>query len=712
MKTYIERLKKYSAASYRVLLFIAAAVIISSLMPRERKFKYEYNKGEPWRYEILIAPFDFRIFKTNMEVQNEKDSILKKFRPYFEYDTAAVSLARQEFKSEFRKNLSAYRQKYPFLKLKINKPDSSQLFVQLIDTALKQIYTKGVIGIPDEYIGKQNELELMLVRDNLAEPFMANEFYTLRSAYKFIVNDLAKGLAHTTNDFDAVENFISELPINEFLFTNINLDANRTQSKKEEALKNLALTNGMVMAGQRVIEKGEIIDEAGLKKLDSYKKEYETRIGTLSQYNIRYGGQVLVTLMFMASLFLFLYFFRIDVYGKLKYITFLLVILCTIIVMAFLSHRIPDVSIYIIPFTILPLIVRTFMDSRLGFFFSVIAILMASFFASNSFEFIFLQIPASIAAIFSLYKMARRAQIVRSAILIFLTYSIYYTGLHLLQDGDIQTINYVYFVYFAINALLILLCYPLIYIFEKLFGFLSDVTLVELSDTNHPLLRKLAETAPGTFQHSIQVGNLAQEVAYKINANPLLVRAGAMYHDIGKTANSLFFTENQISGINPHDNMEFEDSAKVVIDHIEGGVKIAHKHKLPQKIIDFITTHQGTTKTKYFYNSFINKYPDKEVNDANFSYPGPTPFTKETAILMMADSIEAASRSLKEYSEEAIEKLVEKIINTQIEEGQFVNAPITFREITQAKEVFKEKLKNIYHARVVYPELKKKKKES
>ncbi|SMO78640.1 hypothetical protein SAMN06265379_107166 [Saccharicrinis carchari] len=710
MNKYIQRLKKYSQASYRILLFVAAAVIISTLMPRESKFRYEYNKGEPWRYEILIAPFDFRIYKTQQEIQVEKDSILKKFRPYFIYDTAVVKVAHQEFRSVFSKNTSIYRQKYPFLNLKTNLPDSSQRVVQMVDTILQKVYAKGVIEIPDEYADKKNELELMLVYDNLAEPFMANEFYTLRSAYKYIVNELATGLAFSTDDFDAIENFISELPINDFLHTNVIMDKVRTQSKKETALKNLALTNGMLMAGQRVIEKGEIIDEEGLKKLNSYKKEYESRVGTLSQYNIRYAGQVLVTSMFMASLFLFIFFYRKDVYGKLKYISFLLLILCTIIVMAFLSHRIPDVSIYIIPFTILPLIVRTFMDSRLGFFFSVIAIIMASFFAENSAEFIFLQIPACIAAIFSLYKMARRAQIVRSAILIFITYSLFYTGLHLIQDGEIRTIDYNYFMYFAINALFILVLYPLIYIFEKLFGFVSDVTLVELSDTNHPLLRKLAETAPGTFQHSIQVGNLAQEVAYKIGANPLLVRAGAMYHDIGKTAHPLYFTENQISGINPHDNMDFENSAKVVIDHIEGGVKIAHKHKLPQKIIDFITTHQGTTKTKYFYNSFANKYPDKEINEANFSYPGPTPFTKETAILMMADSIEAASRSLKEYSNEAIDKLVETIVDTQIEEGQFVNAPITFREITEAKAVFKDKLKNIYHARVVYPKLNKKKK--
>lgn len=708
MKEFFQRLKEYSHASYRVLLFLAAVLIIANLMPRERKFRFEYSKGEPWRYEVLIAPFDFRIFKTEQELQVERDSILKNFRPYFVYDSAAVGTVKRQFVTAYESKLPEYKQKYKFLKRRIKTKENVRLVTELMDTILWKVYEKGVIGIPNEYAESIHQLELMVVKENLAEPFMADEFFTLRSSYQYIIKELAKGLAFTTNDFKSIENLISDLKINEYLDTNVNLDKDRTSAERENVLKNMSLTNGIVLARQKVIEQGEIIDDSGVKKLDSYKKEYQSRVGTLSQYNLIWGGYILVTLMFLMSLFLFLYFYRKDVFANLNYVTFLLLTLCTVVLMAFFAHRIPGIPIWVMPFTILPLIVRTFMDSRLGFFYYVIAMILASFFSDNSFEFIFLQIPAGIAAIFSLYKMARRAQIVRSAIFIFLTYSIFYTGLHLMQEGDIKTIDYNYFMYFAINGILIFVVYPLIYIFEKMFGFLSDVTLVELSDTNHPLLRKLAENAPGTFQHSIQVGNLAQEVAYKIDANPLLVRAGAMYHDIGKSATPLYFTENQMSGINPHDNMEFEESAKLVIDHIEGGVKIARKHKLPEKIIDFISTHQGTTKTKYFYNSFINKYPDKEPIDENFTYPGPTPFTKETAILMMADSIEAASRSLKVYTDEAIDKLVEKIVNTQIKEGQFFNAPITFREITTAKLVFKQKLKNIYHARVAYPKVNKK----
>ena len=382
----------------------------------------------------------------------------------------------------------------------------------------------------------------------------------------------------------------------------------------------------------------------------------------------------------------------------------------SMISLAQVAYKAESFPIYIIPFAILPIIIRIFFDSRLAFFLHVTTILMAAFFARNSFEFVIMQIPAGLTSMFSLYRMVRRSQLVRAALLIILTYSLFYAALSLWQEGDISLIDHKMFLQFIINGGLLLLVYPLIYIFEKLFGFLSDVTLVEMADTNHPVLRRLAEKAPGTFQHSIQVGNLAQEAVYKIGGNPLLVRAGAMYHDIGKLGSPIFFTETQNNGLNPHEKMPYDESAQIVIHHIENGIKMAHKEKLPRQIIDFIATHQGTMKTKYFYNSFVNQNPDADVDVSMFSYPGPTPFTKETAVLMMADSVEAASRSLKSYTDDEIDRLVENIINTQIAEDQLIDAPITFKEISQVKDIFKQKLKNIYHARIEYPELKKKKK--
>ncbi len=710
MRKFTIKLKRYSQATYRVLMFLAAVLVISNLLPREGKFKYEFKKGEPWRYDILIAPFDFRIFKDDAQLRAEQDSIIKNFRPYFYADSTTYRLVQTNIRQNIESQKSEWFKKYSFLTPKEHDRTMLDDIFPTLDSVLVRVYAKGVVRVPDEYLSQSKGLELMVIDNNLAEPYSINEFYTLRMAYQLSHNKLLAELKkYGVNDV-AASNFVAELKLNAFLEPNIVFDVDRTQNEQENVLKNISLTEGIVLSGQKIIDKGELVDEIALKKLESYKKEYENRIGTMSEHNIIYAGQIIITFILIMSLYLFLYLFRHDVYENLKHITFLLVILGIVIILAFISYSFPDIPIWVIPFTILPLIVRTFLDSRLAFFFYVISILLASFFSDNSFDFILMQIPAGIAAIFTLYKMTRRSQIVRSAIAISILYSAFYTGLTLLQDGGISGLNYEMYTFFAINGLLILMVYPLIYVFEKLFGFLSDVTLVELSDTNHPLLRQLAERAPGTFQHSIQVGNLAQEAAYKIDANPLLIRAGAMYHDIGKTSNPYYFTENQTSGINPHQNMDYEQSAKVVIDHIEGGVKIARKHKLPQQIIDFITTHQGTTKTRYFYNSFVNENPDVEPNEANFMYPGPTPFSKETAILMMADSIEAASRSLKEYTDEAIDNLVEKIVEAQIQENQFFNAPITFREITKVKEVFKDKLKNIYHARVSYPTINKEQK--
>jgi putative nucleotidyltransferase with HDIG domain len=505
-----------------------------------------------------------------------------------------------------------------------------------------------------------------------------------------------------------LDNLISDLQLNRYLEPNINYDSERTLRERNKIMKNLSLTSGIVLSGQRIVDKGEIVNEQTAKILDSLKKEYESSLGGGTGYYFILMGQTLLTLLFISLIYMFLYLFRRDVYNNLLSITFMLLMVIGILLLARLSRLFEFFPLYIIPFAILPIIIRTFFDSRLAFFMHVITVLMAAFFTQNSFEFVYMQVPIGLTAIFSLFRMVRREQLVRVSIFIVMAYSGFYTAMALLQEGDLKNIDISLFGQFVINGAFVLLVYPLIYVFEKIFGFISDVTLVELSDTNHPLLRRLAEKAPGSFQHSLQVGNLAQEAVYRIGGNPLLVRAGAMYHDIGKTISPIFFTENQNTGFNPHANLDHEKSAQTIIQHIEKGVKIARKHKLPEQIIDFIRTHQGTTKTKFFYNSYKNEHPDEEPDISKFTYPGPTPFTKETAILMMADAVEAASRSLKSFTDEEIEKLVENIINSQIEENQFVNAPITFREITQVKEVFKQKLKNIYHARVEYPELKNK----
>jgi putative nucleotidyltransferase with HDIG domain len=700
--------KKYYTVTYRILAFIIAIGFITYLLPKTGKFRYEYIKGKPWKHTILIAPFDFPIYKNTNELNLEKDSLLNHFRPYFVYDTSAVGARISLFNNTFNQSISNYQKQYPSLFRKNNThPQIFEILRTNIANNLRSCYTTGIITLPDAYIDASPTFELSLIKGSIVEPYGLSELLSQQAAYQTImINSLNSIESVDSKIFADAQRFLSHLQLNRYISPNVLFDPDRTQLERDNLLKNISLTSGKVLSGQRIIGTGEIVDAQSEKVLDSLKKEYETRLGTNTAYYLILLAQAIIITLLFIIIYLFLYYFRKDVFFNLLSISFILMMIVLMIGLTGIIKTFSELPLLIIPFTILPIIIRTFFDSRLAFFLFVMTVIMSAFFAGNGFQFMFLQIPAGMVAIFSLFRMVRRGQLVRAALMIFLTYSLFYTGISLWQEGDIEKINPYMYGQFAINAALILLAYPLIDIFERMFGFLSDVTLVELSDTNHPILRKLAEKAPGTFQHSIQVGNLAQEVAYKIGGNPMLVRAGAMYHDIGKMVSPLFFTENQASGLNPHAEMELEESARLVISHIENGVKLARKEKVPEQIIDFIRTHQGTTQTKFFYNSYINKHPDVVPDISAFTYPGPTPFTKETAILMMADSIEAASRSLKNYSDNDIDKLVEQIINTQVKEGQFINAPITFKEITEAKEVLKLRLKNIYHARIEYPKIK------
>jgi putative nucleotidyltransferase with HDIG domain len=701
--------KKYYTTTYRILAFIVAIAVVTYLLPKTGKFRYEYTKGRPWMHSTLIAPFDFPIFKSTEELSNEKDSLLNSFRPYFVLDTSVQQQQIAPFIKSYNQTLVDLQSKYPKLfRKKINKKYYTEIIRENIIENLQGVYRQGIISLPEQYLNAPPTFELYLIKGNLAEPYGLSEFSTQKAAYQTIMINTLNNLGAMDNViFGEAQAFLSDIQLNKYIHSNIIFDKERTEIERQNLLKNISLTGGKVIAGQRIIDTGEIIDGRTVKILDSLKKVYEERLGSTTGYYLILIAQTLIITLFFIIIYLFLFYFRVDVYHNLLSVSFILMMVILMVALASGIHSLSKLPLFIIPFAILPIIIRIFFDSRLALFLYIITILISAFFASNSFLFVLLQIPAGIVAIFSLFRMVRRSQLVRAALFIFLTYSLFYAGISLWQEGDILKIDPRLFGQFAINAALILLAYPLIDIFERTFRFLSDVTLMELSDTNHPLLRMLAEKAPGTFQHSIQVANLAQEVAYKIGANPMLVRAGAMYHDIGKTVSPIYFTENQAAGLNPHADLDFEDSAKIIIDHIENGVKLARKEKLPEQIIDFIRTHQGTTKTKFFYNSYVNKHPDIKADPTIFTYPGPTPFTKETAIVMMADAIEATSKSLKNYTDEEIDNLVENIINTELKEEQFRNAPITFKEITQAKEVLKLKLKSIYHARIEYPSIKK-----
>ncbi len=709
-----DKLKKYSQLIIKIALFIAASAIVIYMLPRLGKFKFEFAKGRPWKHGVMISDFDFPIYKTNEQLKIERDSALKYFRPYFYKDTSIVSQEIQEFDTDFPTIFSEIRKDFPFLRNASRYKGKllSTSFKEFLEQRLFALYKTGIIALPEEESNPPSTFEFKVVSGNMAEPYGLWEVYTSRTAYIKLSDEIRQFLtdslnsSHNPSSFE-VSSLTSQLQLNKYIRSNILFDSNRSETEKQNLLKNISLTSGAIKSGQRIIDKGEMVDDKLMQILTSYKLSFENKIGSSMAYTQILIGQMLIVLSFFTGVFLFLYFFRHDVYLNNKSVSFILLLMVSMIFLARLSSSFFYIPVFVIPFALLPIAIRTFFDSRLALFIHLITILLASFFAQNSFQFVFLQIPVGITAIFSLFNMARRSQLIRASFFIFIIYSILYTALFLWQEGDILKIDLFVYGKFALNGGLLLLTYPAIYVFEKVFGFLSDVTLVELSDTNHPLLRKLAEKSPGTFQHSIQVGNLAQEAAYAIGANPMLVRAGAMYHDIGKMEAPLLFTENQVSGFNPLNEIDYEQAAILIISHIENGIKLAKRHQLPVQIIDFIATHQGTTRTKYFYNSYINKYPDRVPNIVSFSYPGPTPFTKETAILMMADSVEAASRSLSNFSDEEIDKLVESIIDDQIQQKQFDLAPITFKEISEIKSVFKRRIKIIYHARIKYPDIKK-----
>ena len=462
----------------------------------------------------------------------------------------------------------------------------------------------------------------------------------------------------------------------------------------------------MVMSGQKVIDRGDIVDEYTYRVLNSFEREIKRRSATQNEITSTIIGQIILV-TFMVTLFtIYLALFRRDYFNKPRSIAMLysLITFFPVIVAIMMRHNF--MSVYIVPFAMVPMFVRVFMDSRTAFISHVTMLLICTIAVRYQYEFIIIQIVAGLIAIYSLRELTRRAQVFKTGILVAMGSALVYLALQMIQDNDFTIMDHDMYYHFVVNGVLLLLAYPLMYIVEKMFGFVSSVTLFELSNTNRGLLRNLSEIAPGTFQHSITVGNLAAEIANKIGANSLLVRTGALYHDIGKMADPVFFTENQ-AGVNPHDHLDYKESARIIINHVTEGVKMAERENLPTIIRDFIVTHHGTGMTKFFYIKYKNEHPDEEIDPKPFEYPGPNPFTREQAILMIADGVEAASRSIAKYTEENIATLVNKIIDSDVADGYFKDCPITFRDIALAKVVLIERLKAIYHTRISYPEAKK-----
>lgn len=662
----------------KIGLFILLVVLIVLLYPSEDKFKYQFEIGKPWSYELITASFDFPIYKSDQQLAKEKEELLKDYTPYFKLDTSVIKRQINKLFTDMQK-----------------KGEISPRIPNYIKKKFQTIYSSGIISM-DEYnklLADKKENISLILPNRVTHIIPLSNIYTPRTAYEEIIKDAPVSL----KSYD----------INMYLSENMKNDSVTSEISKTDMFKNLSLTSGMVQTGERIIDRGEIVTPSTYIVLRSLKIESEKRKTSLQQSSIVVVGEIIMILGLITLFYLYIYLFRPRIYESLNNVIFILLVILLQVSLTAFTIRYTSLNYYMVPYALLPIIIRVFFDSRTALFAHIIAMLIISFMVDNAFQFILLQITIGMVAVSSLKDMSQRSQLAQSALYIFLSYVLMYLAFECISEGDAHRIDWQYIIYFAISSIFLLFSYVLIYLFEKIFNLVSSVTLMELTNINSDLMIQFSAAAPGTFQHSMQVSNLATEAAKKINANSLLVRTGALYHDIGKLKHPEYFIENQMGGKNPLLEKDYEDASKIIIDHVKDGIEIAKKNHLPEQIINFIATHHGFGKTKYFYNSFINANPGIEPNEEVFTYPGPIPNNKETAILMMADAVEARSRSLTEYTEESIDEMVEEMIDGQIAEGEFKDAPITFRDVELVKSVLKEKVKNIYHNRIKYPDLVK-----
>lgn len=668
-------------ATKTVLVCITVAIIVWFL-PRNEGRMYRYDVGKPWMYGSVIAKFDFPIYKTDEAIKHEQDSLLKHFQPYYSLNPLIEKKQVERFLHDYEQGINGLPKEY----------------VGIVARQMQEIYQMGIINT-NEYnnIFKDSTSMIRFVSGKNAKSLKVSSFYSTIAAYEHIF---------ANEKLAAQRAILSRCNLNNYIEANIVYDKEKSDAEKNDLLSSIPLASGMVMSGQKIIDRGEIVNDYTCRVLNSFDKEMKRRSSTQDEIMTTFIGQILFVLILVMMFTSYLTLFRKDYFEKPRSITMLytMITLFPILVSMMMKHNF--FSVYIIPFAMAAIFVRVFMDSRTAFITHVTMILICAAAVKYQYEFIIVQLASGLVAIYSLRELSKRSQIFITAILVTISSCIVYLALQLMQDNQVFNIDPSMYTYFIINGIFLLLSYPMMYLIEKMFGFISNVTLFELSNTNKGLLRNLSEIAPGTFQHSITVGNLAAEIANRIHANSLLVRTGALYHDIGKMTNPVFFTENQ-AGVNPHDQLSDLESAQIIISHVTEGLKLAEKFNLPGIIKDFISTHHGNGLTKFFYINYCNEHPDEKVDKEQFLYPGPNPFTREQAILMMADTVEAASRSLKEYTEESISALTNKLIDSQVADGFFRECPITFRDIALAKSVLIERLKSIYHTRISYPHLNK-----
>lgn len=660
---------------------IVVVLLLVYFLPRETKFGYEYEQGRPWRYNSLIATFDFPVYKTPDEVKAERDSALSQFQPFYTEDVQIAQRQIAAFETAWRAGRFG---------------DVPAHCLNHVDKMLRGVYEAGMVPSADlSQMAKERTPGVRVVEGTEAVTRPITELYSTRSAYEYIV------YADTVN---FPRELLARCNINEYLSPNLSIDSAKTSAVLEDLLAAVSPASGMVQSGQRIIDRGEIISAEQYKILQSFERETVRRNDPSKGMWQVVTGQVMFVLCVIVAFVFYLRLFRREYLRSPHSILLLssLIAIFPLITYAMVDQKF--LNVYMVPYAMVPIFVRIFMDSRTAFMTMVCSVILSSLALHSNYEFVIVQFMSGMTAIYALRDLTERSQLLRVALAVFVTSSAIMLGYDLSQGIEFSHLDRSMYVYNAVNGVLLLFAYPLLYMIEKLFGFTSSVTLVELSNTNNSVLRRMSKVAQGTFVHSLQVANLAAEVADKIGAKPQLVRTGALYHDIGKMLNPAFFTENQ-TGVNPHDELTEERSAQIIISHVTEGLKLADKYHLPKVIRDFISTHHGRSQVKYFYIQWKNKHQGEEPDAKLFTYPGPNPFTREQAILMMCDAVEASSRSLKEFTEESIKELVNRIIDGQVQAGYFRECPITFRDIADAKRVLAESLKTIYHTRIAYPEL-------
>jgi hypothetical protein len=699
MKNILHSIIDRNESIFRIFLFLLTLIIVLYLFPRQAKFKYEFTKGKPWLHESIIAPFDFSVLKSESELSEERDIVKSLHLPIYNYSENIFEIKAEQFINDFetswaKKNGLKKDGRFTFKNLfknnrKLAKTKKNNL-VSFGYNYLNEIYNQGIIQLSNN-----SELKdfILLKSQLIAEKRAVNEFYTVNSAAEKI-------------------NLINKLSNEEYKFLvpillaaieqNILFDKLATDELLSSDLSNIVSRKGLILSGQVIINKGELVDTEKYQVLLSLKQKYEGAMWEKNSYLLVLFGQFILVGVSLLILWLFLRQYRNQILVDTTKISMILLLVVIMVLVSTIFLSLAADWVYLIPFCISPIILKAFFDNRVALFVHLITILIIGFIMPNGFEFVFIQLIAGIISILTVVKMYKRTQLFMSVIKVMGTYLLVYIALSITHDASFSGIEGVKILQFTISGALTIFAYPIVFLFEKMFSLVSDVSLLELTDTNSYLIRRLSEEAPGTFQHSLQVANLAEMGALEVGANALLVRAGAIYHDIGKLNRPMYFIENQSNNINPHDEIDFDKSAEIIINHVLDGIEIAKANNLPDELIDFIRTHHGTTTVEYFYKQYIDNFPEEEVDSKRFSYPGPKPYSKETAILMMADSAEASARSIKNPTAENIDNLIEIVINKQLKDDQFIDADITLKEISQLKKLFKKKLVNIHHARIEY----------